>query len=236
MIWDGLRHPLLLLAAGGLLSTLFSWQWQNRQKRNEVRLSLVGDMSAAVMEFVALAKQAYRHRVDPSSLETDPAKVVDADSVSDLADSARNFDVKRCVIGTKLEAYLSPSSKVPQLWDRFGDSLLILGGAIDPDDWSRCEPQRKAALDRLELSEAEWQFAVTRARNEAQRPDYVVGTELDWFDVLALLLHVKIRLIRLTMTERMPVFELRTTLWKPKTVIRLYALVRGRRGRIDATG
>src|SRR5262249_293839 len=119
MVNSALRHPMVLLLAGSLVTTMLAWQWQNRQKRCEVRLQLVGDMSATVMRFVAFLKQERKRRtVTELGMATLPA-VMPPDSSGarpDIPETAR-FEVDRCILGTQLEAYLVEGSKVPTQWD-----------------------------------------------------------------------------------------------------------------------
>ena len=111
--WDTLlRHPLVTLLAGAILTGLvvprITRQWQLRQKRLEVKTALVAELSELVMRFL-MAIQFVR---------------VGAASFSQEAfdEAYRDWEVGSAVFGTRLQAYL-PTADLPAEWSRFSESV-----------------------------------------------------------------------------------------------------------------
>jgi hypothetical protein len=110
-----LRHPLITLSFGALLTgvlvPLITRQWQLRQKRLEVKIALITQMSESVMRFLMAIQFVH----------------VGARSFNQQAfdDAYREWEIGSAVFGTKLQAYLGSDSTLPAEWMRFAEAISI---------------------------------------------------------------------------------------------------------------
>jgi hypothetical protein len=198
------RHPLLLLVVGSVLSALLAWQWQNRQKRNEIRVDLVSDMSDTIMSLVAVLKAA-RPSSGPRAHTTLPAASPSVD------EAARTFEINRCIIGTKLEAHLFPGTAVPGQWDALGDGLMALFGSVHADAATWPDHRRRVEDALAMVDDVARRCRGPAATLKSPREAESAGV-IDWESALLTLLDVKIRVIRAARRTRMPAFELRAVI------------------------
>ena len=143
---DVLKHPLFLLLVGLVFSAYLvpraAKRWQNRQWELGIQTSLVAEMSDCVMSFVTELEHCHplaqavgvRGAADGSSslsrLTSRLFQGHDAAGASEvLTQSYRQFDIHRCVIGTKLEVYYpdaSDENNIHQDWQILTESLIDL--------------------------------------------------------------------------------------------------------------
>ena len=110
-MWKFLKHPLFLLlvtfALTGIIVPAIARSWQIRQKELEIKIDLVSDVSESVMtllmaiQFVHVMPRRYPDGADRLS-----------EFQQNLDKRFSEWEVRRSVIGTKLEAYL------PAAWRR----------------------------------------------------------------------------------------------------------------------
>jgi hypothetical protein len=134
-----LRHPFALLVLGALLTSLIApWitsNWQLRQKRLEIKTTLVTEMSELVVRFVMAIQFVQLRSKSFSQGEFDNAYL--------------EWEVGSAVLGTKLEAYLGLESRIPPEWTRFAEtttSFYALAGT--PPD--RLDKARSDLVARLQ--------------------------------------------------------------------------------------
>jgi len=131
---DGvLRHPLFLLLVGALVTGLgvpaITRNWQQRQKRLEVKTALVTDISEVVMRFM-LAIQF----VEMSVRTFDQSRFDDA---------YRDWEVGSAILGTKLQAYMAATT-LPRRWTEFSRAVTVFYAILGTD-----AEHRPALVDRL---------------------------------------------------------------------------------------
>ena len=179
---DILKHPLVLLLVGLAFSAGFvPWEakrWQNRQRELETKTSLVAEMSECVMKFVAELEYCL-----PLAQAVEARPTTDASSSLSLFsrhrfhghDAAgvnevlkriyREFDVCRCVIGTKLEVYypgVSSKESIHQDWQILAESLIELY-KLDSSDGACAEFTDRLRTTLVKLAEPEKFRAAARA-------------------------------------------------------------------------
>jgi hypothetical protein len=144
---DFLGHPMLLLLVGAAFSTLLPRHWQRKQKQSSIRTNLVADMSECVMEFVTDLRNYYKLGRGGESRGTADSPEPQADhqilSKGDLKKSYREFDVRNCVIHTKLEIYYPEHAKgvdIPTEWKNFADSLIVFYWRLDVEAHPKVVP------------------------------------------------------------------------------------------------
>ena len=109
-----LRHPLTTLVFGALLSgiliPMLTRDWQLRQKRLEVKVGLVAELSELVMRFL-MAVQFVR---------------VGARSFTQEAfdEAYREWEVGSAVFGTRLQAYVGDGGLAAE-WTRFSEAMTV---------------------------------------------------------------------------------------------------------------
>jgi hypothetical protein len=116
-MWEFLKHPLFLLLVGfaltGVIVPAITRLWQIRQKELEIKIDLVSDVSESVMtflmaiQFVHLTPRRFPDRAQELS-----------EFQQELNKRYIEWEVRRSVIGTKLEAYL-PHTSIPKEWTNF---------------------------------------------------------------------------------------------------------------------
>lgn len=142
-----LRHPLLLLAAGAMLTGLLvpsiTRRWQDRQKELEVKTGLVAEMSETFMTIVLeIQFVRVRRELRQAGLLAESAEEVAARQAK-FDDAYHAWEVKSAVTEAKLQAYF-PGSDIPEEWVRVSEAvtnLYALEGQGDQD--------REASMKRL---------------------------------------------------------------------------------------
>ena len=174
------EHPLFLLLIGLVFSAYLVPRWQNRQWELQIKTSLVAEMSECVMKFVTELEH-YHPLAQVGGMRPAPDAT---DSSSGLADSNlgtmmlpeasealkqsyRNFDISRCIIGTKLEVYypdVCGKITIHRDWQRFAETLIAfykldsLGGV----NFADFDPRLKTTLSKLDKDET------CKAKNRAK--------------------------------------------------------------------
>jgi hypothetical protein len=120
-MWEFLKHPLFLLLVGfaltGVIVPAITRLWQTRQKELEIKIDLVSDVSESVMTFLMAIQFVH---VKPRRYP-DRAKEL-SEFQQELNKRYFEWEVRRSVIGTKLEAYL-PDKTIPAKWTDFDDAM-----------------------------------------------------------------------------------------------------------------
>jgi hypothetical protein len=154
-----LEHPLVVAlipaAVVGVLVQKAAQQWQERQKTLDVLVSLVTDMSEAAMGLIA-------------RLET----VLDLEELDDrhgadmllkeLKDKPYDFQVRKAVAATKLEAYLKGST-IPHRWDTLAKAMTKFVALKQPNG---AQQHRDRLVD--ELKEAMTELVECERSNNAR--------------------------------------------------------------------
>lgn len=127
-----LKHPLVLLVVGALLSSYLipSWtnQWQDRQAELEVKITLVNLIDETITQIVMSVQFAVLGSGSQTQAEYDEAY--------------RQWEVGRRIIRSRLQAYY-PGSRLLQDWEELSEAVTIFytrSGTQDPDE-------RQAYLD-----------------------------------------------------------------------------------------
>jgi hypothetical protein len=132
-----LRHPLTTLAFGAILTGIvvprITRGWQLRQKRLEVKVALVTELSERVVRFL-MAIQFVRMRAKSLTQEQ-------------FDEAYREWQVGSRVLATKLEAYLVDGDLAAE-WLRFADAMEAFYAieGIVPAERPAHEERLRAAL------------------------------------------------------------------------------------------
>lgn len=153
IILDGLRHPLTVAmgaaTAGFILTGLVvpskARQWQTRQKELDIKIHLVSEMSETVMsalmarEFVEQARTAFKAEDDPLNKYEEEYHA-----------SLRQWEVRKAVVGTKLEAYL-PDTDMGADWDRLSEKVrdACYPGRRRPDPDKDIYPEKRRLINAV---------------------------------------------------------------------------------------
>jgi hypothetical protein len=191
-----LRHPLFLLVVGGIFSTLLSRWWQTRQKELETRTELVSDIAESVMTFDRQLRKE-RRALYSCAVAEEGGKEDPNDEAHESIESHRiTFDISRCIIHTKLEAYFPERPRIANDWTGLADGFLTLSHCLDDRTavgFSEAERDRLAQLASREM--------LWRAQGKASERGAEVGPE--WAEIEELLLAEKVRLIEAVRNEPM---------------------------------
>ncbi|MHB1355681.1 MAG: hypothetical protein ACYCZF_06860 [Anaerolineae bacterium] len=121
-----LKHPLVLLVVGALLSSYLipSWtnQWQDRQAELEVKITLVNLIDETITQIVMSVQFAVLGSSSQTQAEYD--------------DAYRQWEVGRQIIRSRLQAYY-PGSRLLQDWEELSDAVTAFytrSGTQDPDE------------------------------------------------------------------------------------------------------
>jgi hypothetical protein len=123
-MWAFLNHPLIVALITGVviaagLVPYIGRRWQDRQKAQDVQVSLITDMSEAAMGLMA----RFDTLLDLAGSADDSGALSRA--WDGLKAEQQNFEVRAQVIGTKLEAYLK-SSAIAHRWDKLVEAMTWL--------------------------------------------------------------------------------------------------------------
>ena len=123
-MWAFLNHPLIVALITGVviaagLVPYIGRRWQDRQKAQDVQVSLITDMSEAAMGLMA----RFDTVLDLAGSADDSGALSRA--WDGLKAEQQNFEVRAQVIGTKLEAYLK-SSAIAHRWDKLVEAMTWL--------------------------------------------------------------------------------------------------------------
>jgi hypothetical protein len=112
-----LKHPLFLLlvtfALTGIIVPAIARSWQIRQKELEIKIDLISDVSESVMTFLMAIQFVH---VMPKRYPDGADRL--SEFQKNLDKQFSEWEVRRSVIGTKLEAYL-PDKSIPEKWTNF---------------------------------------------------------------------------------------------------------------------
>lgn len=111
---DVLDNDLFLLLLGAVLTLLGAYlarRWQEHQKGLELKDELAGDLSESIVRIVK-AVQHYREHDQES------------DSRDDLKSEAREWEIKRAILGAKLEAYF-PGTGISCDWRKYQEVMCF---------------------------------------------------------------------------------------------------------------
>ena len=125
IILEGLRHPLTVAmgaaTAGfvltGLLVPSKARQWQTRQKELDIKIHLVSEMSETVMSALMARQYLERARAVFSADDDLLTKYEE-----EYHGALRQWEVRKAVVGTKLEAYL-PRTDMGADWYRLSEKV-----------------------------------------------------------------------------------------------------------------
>jgi len=176
-----LKHPLCLLLVGLVFSAYLVPRWQNRQWELQIKTSLVAEMSECVMKFVTELEH-YHPLAQVGGMRPAPDGT---DSSSGLADgnlrtimlpganevlkqSYRNFDISRCIIGTKLEVYypdVCGKITIHQDWQEFAETLIALYKLHSPGDAFSAQFSDRLRTTLSKLGKDEGRKAEQRAKD-----------------------------------------------------------------------
>jgi hypothetical protein len=106
------------------------------------------------------------------------------------------FDVSRCIIHTKLEAYFSARAWMAMDWTGVAEGFLSLSHCVDDPTTGAFSAADRARLARLVSRESQ-----RRAQSRASERRAEVGWE--WAEIEELLLAEKVRLIDAVRSESM---------------------------------
>lgn len=119
-----LSHPLFLLFVGAIISGIFiPWfarRWQYKQKELELKTEIVSDITESMMKTimtVSLFKTLPDQEVESMS---------DKNPQEELYKIYKDWEVRGCMIGTKLHSYFPEKKKGKNLrakWDEFQKKL-----------------------------------------------------------------------------------------------------------------
>lgn len=192
-----IRHPLFVLVAGALFTAGLTRRWQKRQKELETRSQLVSDIADCVMGFdVPLRRVRW---VIHSGAIADLIRATDGELSADLESCRMEFDVKRCVLHTKLETYFPLHPWIEEDWTTMATCLLSLSNCVTQplvEGFSEADRDRLGGL-RLDRDARE------KAARKAQTRAKEVGEK--WAHIEELLLAEKVRLIAAVRKESMRV-------------------------------
>ncbi|MDQ3903517.1 MAG: hypothetical protein M3247_07750, partial [Thermoproteota archaeon] len=127
IIEDTFSNPIVTLVIGTLVSVglipYFSSRWQIHQKGLEIRLNLVGRMSKAIMEMMAMIEifqkllPKEKSTVSSTTQKGIKAHMALEESFETLKKKFAEFKVDSEVIRTELDAYFSPDVKIGEKWE-----------------------------------------------------------------------------------------------------------------------
>jgi hypothetical protein len=114
----GLSHPLLLLVAGAIFTSLLfpyiTRQWQTNEKQMEVKSELVDELNEAVANTLT----SYRLSQGPYGANT-TAKIID---------SVVQWQISRNTIGSKLDLYFPSDSQIRSNWSDLSNAIEAMRG------------------------------------------------------------------------------------------------------------
>jgi hypothetical protein len=118
-----LSHPLLLLVAGAVLSSLLipAWtrQWQDHQQELELKATVAGEIAEKVTRFLMTVQFVHQGAASVGQKELDAAY--------------RQWEIDSGVIGSKLQSYF-PDTDLTASWNQYAQAVTgfyALDG-IDP--------------------------------------------------------------------------------------------------------
>ena len=140
-VGKSLSHPLVLIAAGALISSYLlpslTRQWQNHERELDIKASLVQEMSETAAEFVVAVKTYAYHGFGSGRSE--------AELNRDLSAARAKFDTKQSEIAAKLQAYF-PETTLAEDWNRHADRLVSFFDTISSGD-SRFAREQLTAVE-----------------------------------------------------------------------------------------
>jgi hypothetical protein len=147
-----LRHPLVLLLAGAVLSGFgVQWithQWQLRQKSLELKIGLVTELSELVMRFLTVIQLV------PGGAESFSQEA--------FQEAYRDWKVGSAVFGTKLQAYLGDVN-LPREWTEFSDEVTKFS-----DDVTHLADKKGEAVSSRHDALLDWKLTLN-SRTDAIR-------------------------------------------------------------------
>ena len=151
-------HPMLLLIAGALISSLlFPWitrQWQENEKEFELKTELVEEINKAVTDTLT-AQEQNMNPIVPVSAAAEAASTLIGQNISqqfqsnDLlsqiginraqkyVNSLADWQISKEVIGSKLDLYYPSNDIIAKNWESISSAIsgmwIITGGVIPPN-------------------------------------------------------------------------------------------------------
>jgi hypothetical protein len=171
---DLLRHPLVILLFGALISGLLvpsiTRGWQNHQKALEIKTQLVGELSKSIMEFIMAIQFARLGAESQRQADFDKAYL--------------GWEVQSAVIGTKLQAYF-PDTTIPEEWSAFSElvtEFYALEG-IAPDQrqgfMASIKGKLGASFDAGDRAQVDWgELKKGILRRESELIQKVLATKI----------------------------------------------------------
>jgi len=134
-----LKHPLILLVAGALLTNYLipSWtrQWQDRQAELEIQVALVNAIDQAVTEMIMSVQFAVLGSASQSQSGYDQAY--------------RQWEVDRHMIHSKLQAYY-PEGQVVRDWEALSTAVTDFYAASGTQDAEERQAYLETWVERKE--------------------------------------------------------------------------------------
>jgi hypothetical protein len=187
-VGDWLDHPLILLVASALLSSVLipvlTRRWQNHQKELELRTDLVAEITEVVTSLVMAVQFAEMGSRTQTQKELD--------------DAYREWETRSAVIGSRLRAYF-PSTELAVEWDavtRLATNFYALAGMGDRREAFLRELLEEARSGSTKLGDHE--LAELKRLESLELPQF----RRDWAELKAHLLRRRDAIVRGVLESR----------------------------------